>query len=470
MFSPLVPQIARRTFSSSEAPRTWTVDDDGPADFHTIQEAINAASDGDTIFVRNGVYCEDVVVNKTLFLVGESTASTILNGTTIEPTMIIEANDVNITGFTFEGWSFENIAIDGANGVVIAGNKIIFNAQGIDVENSSNVAIENNTINGNGLDNIGIMLSYSSDCKIVNNTVTNAIYDGIRLWFSNDNLLHGNLIEDNDCGIFLHESSRNTVSENTVSGSGGPGIYLESGSLNQRIFHNSFVDNTNQAVVFGGSTNYWDDGYPSSGNYWSDYNGTDADGDGIGDSPYVIDAGNSDNYPLMQPWASPDIAMTNASLSKTVVGQGFSLSVNANVANLGNKIEGFNLTAFVNMTALQMQYLTLKSGNSTVATFEWNTSSFAYGNYSLAAAAEALEGEILTENNNFTGGWIFVTIAGDLNGDQFVNAKDAVILGSAFNSTVGNPAWDANADINGNGRINGKDAVILRAHFDQSWS
>jgi nitrous oxidase accessory protein NosD len=76
--------------------------------------------------------------------------------------------------------------------------------------------------------------------------------------------------------------------------------------MNNSFYNNNFINN-NQSVVNGhiiytpDCANIWDNGI--SGNYWSNYNGTDNDGDGIGDTPYVIDANNQDNYPLMSPVA-----------------------------------------------------------------------------------------------------------------------------------------------------------------------
>jgi len=87
------------------------------------------------------------------------------------------------------------------------------------------------------------------------------------------------------------------------------GIYLYQ-SFNNRFYHNNFIDNTYQVYSYA-STNAWDDGYPSGGNYWSDYTGVDANGDGIGETPYIIDAENSDKYPFVNPWfvdATPPVA------------------------------------------------------------------------------------------------------------------------------------------------------------------
>ena len=122
--------------------------------------------------------------------------------------------------------------------------------------------------------------------------------EGIRLDGSNDVLVSGNLVTNNSFGI-------------SISGSSGGVVY-----------HNSFIGNTVQASVTSSSC-MWDDGYPSGGNYWSDYNGIDADGDGIGDTPYVIDGGNQDNYPLMKPLGIIesvfDVITENATLQVSII-------------------------------------------------------------------------------------------------------------------------------------------------------
>jgi hypothetical protein len=63
------------------------------------------------------------------------------------------------------------------------------------------------------------------------------------------------------------------------------------------------------ATVSFGYVNSWDAGYPFGGNYWSDYDGGDSDGDGIGDTPYYIDEGNVDHYPLMGLFRSFDASL-----------------------------------------------------------------------------------------------------------------------------------------------------------------
>jgi parallel beta-helix repeat protein len=117
-------------------------------------------------------------------------------------------------------------------------------------------------------------------------------------------------------GIDLSDRNNVTIKNVRIKGFGN-GIRLYSSS-NNIIYHNNFIDNTKQVYILeSGYGNLWDAGYPSGGNYWSDYTGIDeysgsgqneTGSDGIGDTPYVIDENNQDNYPLMNPWTpSPPI-------------------------------------------------------------------------------------------------------------------------------------------------------------------
>jgi hypothetical protein len=116
-------------------------------------------------------------------------------------------------------------------------------------------------------------------------------------------------IVDGAYGILI-VSSNNTISENALTNN-GCGICFsgleESG--NNTVYHNSFINNTNQVISTSGSANVWDNGYPSGGNYWSDYptrypHAAEIDHSGLWNTPYVIDANNKDNFPLMSPWSS----------------------------------------------------------------------------------------------------------------------------------------------------------------------
>jgi parallel beta-helix repeat protein len=113
-----------------------------------------------------------------------------------------------------------------------------------------------------------------------------------------------------EVGISLADSRYNVISSNSIEHNcKGIDIEMSSGNV---IFHNNFVNNTQQ-VYSDSSVNTWDNGYPSGGNYWSDYKGIDEKSgpdqdqpgsDGIGDTPYSIKEGVVDRYPLMKPWGT----------------------------------------------------------------------------------------------------------------------------------------------------------------------
>ena len=160
----------------------------------------------------------------------------------------------------------------------------------------------NNTkISGNIVSSIpkGIQIVATSNFNCIeNNTITNSTY-GLELAHnSTSNLFDKNKLSNSNYGLMIQYASNNTLSANNITNN-QVGANFEYSDYNL-VYHNNFINNTIQiSNIDIVSENKWDKS--SEGNYWSNYNGTDNIGNGIGDTPYIIDESNQDNYPFTNP-------------------------------------------------------------------------------------------------------------------------------------------------------------------------
>jgi len=186
---------------------------------------------------------------------------------------------------------------------------------GIYLWDSGNNIIKDCTIRNNWT---GIQLSRGSKQNtIIQNTISNnsvGIHVGFTWdggWAAHKNSIIENNVSNNDvCGIWVEYANWTLIRGNTIS-QNNLGLRLRCiDILDKPIYHNNFVDNVNQVEIGERwcPSFKWDDGYPSGGNYWSDYTGIDEKSgpnqdqlgkDGIGDAAYVIDVNNQDGYPFM---------------------------------------------------------------------------------------------------------------------------------------------------------------------------
>jgi parallel beta-helix repeat protein len=200
----------------------------------------------------------------------------------------------------------DNITIDGA-GYTLQGNGYRYGIfiQDISGENGSGVTIKNMTITNF---ETGVLYSYyhGSDKVVVlsGNTIKNNSR-GIVCYNTNHIIISQNKIVNSTFGIRGIITQDIVVCDN-VFADNAKAIQFE--GCNGKVFGNYFINNTAHITLdpdyLSGSTVSWDNG--SSGNYWSDYNGIDANNDGLGDTPYIIHGDSQDSYPLMEPYKEPE--------------------------------------------------------------------------------------------------------------------------------------------------------------------
>ena len=211
--------------------------------------------------------------------------------------------DNNITGNSGEGISFHTSSENSIHDNNISSNG--YDGLFLDRGSSKNAIVANNIKNN---DRDGIMCVIVSGSNIISgNNISDNKHNGVTLTLNSDvNIVSENNIHNNLHGIDINNSlypSKNTISGNNITNN-DVGIVI-SQSSGSRIYHNNF-DNNDIDFLAELGVNSLDNG--SEGNYWNNYTGSDSNGDGIGDMPYVIDAENQDNYPLMRPIEIPEFS------------------------------------------------------------------------------------------------------------------------------------------------------------------
>ena len=236
----------------ANASKILYVDDDGFFEYTKIQDAINNATNGDTIYVYSGIYYENLIIDKTINLIGDRQKITIIDGQGKDDVIKLtpKSNNVNITGFTIQNAGYE------------------YYRAGVDVNSYKNHIFANIIKNCR----YGIELEFwAHNCTINNNTFT-----------------------ENTYGLFVYSVTPN----------------------NNLIYHNNFINNYKGA--YDDSKSSWS--LNSEGNYWDDYDGTDENNDGIGDTPHDIPGGSAkDHYPLMNPVETPGFELMLLLISITII-------------------------------------------------------------------------------------------------------------------------------------------------------
>ena len=322
---------------------TW---DAYPGEGTPIQDAIDDAEAGDTIYVHAGTYVENLVVRKSLTLIGENRSTTVIDGDGSVDIIRVCADGCTIRGFTIVGaddceWAEKTLATgevwDIGGGFALTpkqidvdGEKVwlSFTKDGKEYDSHVPPVGDAYTFTDYKNEDVPVILCYvvcvfrgaesnlvqikyvlfgdlmsGADTGVfVEETIGLWPIAGIRLDYADNNIVTDNEISLCNCGIRLQSSDNNILTANTVSDN-NCGISLRWSSNNNAVYHNNLINNTNYNA-HDEYTNQWDSG--SAGNYYSDYTGTDNNTDGIGDTPHLIPGGGStDRFPLMQPWTPP---------------------------------------------------------------------------------------------------------------------------------------------------------------------
>jgi parallel beta-helix repeat protein len=412
---------------------------------------------------------------------------------------LLNSHGNNITGNSFAGNRSAGINLFMSLNNSISSNT--FAGAGLYVYDSYGNQVEDNVVNGKPLvylenvsdcvvNDAGQVVLVNSNGVLMEGLQLSNTWVGLELWGANNSRIENSNIINNVMGIILERSWSNSIVQNNIVANsqaihfsssannsiignnitanewGGIQLFASPSNL---IYHNNFVGNGWQALT-DLSSNAWDCGYLLGGNYWSNYKGTDVysgsyqnetGSDGIGDTPYAIDANNTDKYPLVNSWVAPE--------TFNVTGNTFSVSSNATVQgdfeyNQTFRQMSFNLSGSSGTNAYCRIVYSKELLNETIAVLvngtaipytlvENGTHCFLY--FTLHLSLDDIR--------------ILETITGDVNGDRKVELKDVYAVAKAYGSVPGHPRWNPLCDINKDGKVELKDYYTTCKNYGKHW-
>jgi nitrous oxidase accessory protein len=227
----------------------------GPGNYTRIQDAINNASEGDTVFVYDdsSPYFENLVINKSIVVLGEEKNSTVVDGGKNNNVVSISADNVIIDGFTIQhsdDWSgHHGFLINASDNVTISDNNIVENFEGIALKYTSNCAIKNNTFIRN--EEVSNQIFFCNNTLISDNTIIESENGliGILLETSTFNFISRNTIEHHQLGIKLISSDNNTIIDNILKNNDNAGIKIAGGANN--LIFNNIIQSNDSNYYFG---------------------------------------------------------------------------------------------------------------------------------------------------------------------------------------------------------------------------
>lgn len=330
------------------------------APYSAIQPAIDGSSNGDAIIVANGPYTENLNITKQVALQSPSGSSISPANTGIAT---ITINTVSsLSGFDVTG---------GTTGITVKAN---------------NAIIDGNTVHGatNGI----YLATYTNSVTISNNLIEHN-QQGIMIERNSTNhSIHNNIIRASTRGLYFRQTSNYNSIENNYIRDNLFGIRIPEYTTGNAIFHNNFIGNTYNLSDPFPSAAAWDNGYESGGNYWSDYNAVDTNGDHVADSPY-----GRDFFPVMSEngwdYITPEMSIHNlnkglnyASIQEAIndATPGDILDVDGgNITGIGRYYDNIDLNKAITLQALDgasiyarlagRSPVTLSSDNATIDGF-----------------------------------------------------------------------------------------------------